>query len=313
MVRRRWRGSLAAVADNSPWSIRRAALEDGDFMADMLVETANWSPEWKKKSRDHVLSAPSTAHYIAGWPRETDLGVIAQADGEPIGAAWLRFFPSADSGYGFVAPDVPELTIGVVARWRGRGVGRALLRAAAALARSAGIPRISLSVERKNFAQKLYLSEGYQVVDSSDANSDTMVIDLALGRELGAEPVAPFVDAFAGAGADLEDGRGAIDRTEVGEERVQVELEVGEQVGLVHHYEGAGPEHHRVLQRLVLALGDRVDRGPGVLADVEFGGADQVADVLDEHQPASGVSALTRSQQYTSVSGTIWRSRPTRM
>ena len=37
---------------------------------------------------------------------------------------------------------------------------------------------ISLSVERKNFAQQLYLSEGYRVVDSSDAQSDTMVKSL---------------------------------------------------------------------------------------------------------------------------------------
>jgi GNAT superfamily N-acetyltransferase len=149
-------------------------------MADMLVEAANWSADWKK-SRRRVLSAPATAHYIAGWPRDTDLGVIAEADGAPVGAAWLRFFSAADSGYGFVAPDVPELTIGVDADWRGRGAGRALLRALAGQARSAGIRQISLSVERGNFARRLYLAEGYQVVDSSDAHSDTMVKDLAPG------------------------------------------------------------------------------------------------------------------------------------
>jgi GNAT superfamily N-acetyltransferase len=145
-------GSLAGVAD-SPWTIRPAAPEDGSFMADMLVEVVNWSPRWKKKSRARVLSAPATAHYIAGWPRDGDLGVIAEADGERIGAAWLRFFPAADPGYGFVAPDVPELTIGVADRWRGRGAGRALLRAIAGQARPAGIRRISLSVERENFAR----------------------------------------------------------------------------------------------------------------------------------------------------------------
>jgi hypothetical protein len=58
-------GSLAAVAD-SPWIIRRAMPEDGAFMADMLVEAVNWSSEWQQKSRSHVLSAPGTAHYIAG-------------------------------------------------------------------------------------------------------------------------------------------------------------------------------------------------------------------------------------------------------
>jgi hypothetical protein len=48
------------------------------------------------------------------------------------------------------------------------------MRAIAARAAAAGIGRISLSVERKNFARDLYLSEGYQVTDSSDPQADTM-------------------------------------------------------------------------------------------------------------------------------------------
>jgi GNAT superfamily N-acetyltransferase len=101
--------------------------------------------------------------------------VVAEADGEPVGAAWLRFFPASDPGYGFTAADVPELTIGVTAGWRGRGVGRSLLRAVGSAAAQAGIARISLSVERKNFARGLYLAEGFTVVDASDPGSDTMV------------------------------------------------------------------------------------------------------------------------------------------
>ena len=175
----RWAaGSLAVVADN-PWIIRAATAQDGPFLADMLIEAVNWSPEWKKKSRTRVLADPKTGHYIAGWPRDTDLGVIAEIAGAPTGAAWLRYLPASDPGYGFVSPDIPELTIGVAARWRGHGIGRALLKAIADRARQAGIQQVSLSVERKNFAKQLYLSEGYQVTDSTDAQSDTMVKDLA--------------------------------------------------------------------------------------------------------------------------------------
>jgi GNAT superfamily N-acetyltransferase len=144
----------------------------------MLVEAVNWSSDRSKLSRERVLAAPGTRHYIAGWPRDTDLGVVAEVHGERVGAAWLRFFTTADPGYGFIAPDVPELSIGVAAHWRGRGVGRALLRAAARQARSAAIGQISLSVERENFAHTLYLSEGYRIVDSSDAGSDTMLRNL---------------------------------------------------------------------------------------------------------------------------------------
>lgn len=175
------------------WTIHRATLEDGPFLGAMLVEAANWSDEWKKKSRERIFSTPQIAHYIADWPRQTDLGVVAEARGRPVGAAWLRFLPASDPGYGFVAADVPELTIGVAASWRGRGVGRALLRAVADEARSAGVERISLSVERKNYAQKLYSSEGYQIVDSTDAQSDTMVKDLTAPA-----PLRPSCPAHAG-------------------------------------------------------------------------------------------------------------------
>ncbi|MCR6482056.1 GNAT family N-acetyltransferase [Amycolatopsis sp. OK19-0408] len=154
--------------------VRPAGRSDFGFLADMLVEAVNWSPEWKRKSRRRVLAAPNTAHYLAGWPLEDDLGVVAESSGEPVGAAWLRFFSAEAPGYGFVAADVPELTIGVVASWRGRGVGRALLAGVEASARGCGIGRISLSVERKNFARELYLAVGYEVVGRG-VDSDTMV------------------------------------------------------------------------------------------------------------------------------------------
>ncbi len=144
----------------------------------MLVEVVNWSSEWKRKSRRRVLSSPSTAHYIADWPQADDLGVVAQVGNESVGAAWLRFFAASRPGYGFVAADTPELTIGVATRWRGRGLGRALLEAIEVRALQADIKKISLNVERKNFAQKLYLAQGYHVLSPGYEGSDIMVKDL---------------------------------------------------------------------------------------------------------------------------------------
>ena len=170
-------GYCPAVID-TPWVLRRATAQDADFLTDMLMEAVNWSTQWRQRTRAEVLASRKTAHYVAGWPKDTDLGVIAEADGRPAGAAWLRFLPADDPGYGFVAEGVPELTIGVASERRGQGVGRMLMQAIAAEARAAGVSRISLSVERKNYAQRLYLSEGYRIVDSSDKDSDTMVKDL---------------------------------------------------------------------------------------------------------------------------------------
>lgn len=169
-------GILRVMADSS-WTVRAAGPDDGEFIGGMLIEAVNWSPE-RNLSREQILSTPKLAHYVTGWARHGDLGVVAEANGQPIGAAWLRLFSAGDPGYGFVAADVPELSIGVATPWRGQSVGRALLRAIADRARSAGITKISLSAGRRNFAHKLYLDEGYKIVDCSDAHSDTMIKEL---------------------------------------------------------------------------------------------------------------------------------------
>lgn len=114
------------------FSLRPAGAEDADFLARMLVEAAFWREDGPRGSIGDVLGTPELAHYIAGWPRAGDVGVVAQA-AEPVGAAWLRFFSADDPGYGFVDTAIPELTMGVDRSWRGHGVGRVLLAASPAL------------------------------------------------------------------------------------------------------------------------------------------------------------------------------------
>ncbi|MFF1878749.1 GNAT family N-acetyltransferase [Leifsonia sp. NPDC058230] len=158
----------------SLFQIRAATREDARFLGDMLVEAANWNLA-TARARIAVLEDPSITRYIAGWPRPGDFGSVAEdAHGVAIGACWGRLFPANAPGYGFVATGVPELTLGVNAQWRARGVGRALLQAVARQAAAAGHSRVSLSVARANFAQRLYVSEGYVTV-ASGADSDTMV------------------------------------------------------------------------------------------------------------------------------------------
>lgn len=159
----------------SGFALRAAAADDVEFLVDMLVEAVNWNPDRPAVSRERTLADWWTAHYVAGWPRPGDVGVVAvDSDQRPIGAAWLRRFGADDPGYGFVDADVPELSAALVAPWRGRGVGRALIRELARRAAEAGLDRISLSVERANSARALYVREGFSLVESGPV-SDTMV------------------------------------------------------------------------------------------------------------------------------------------
>jgi len=169
------------MGDEGDYSLRMATAEDAGFLTDMLVAAVNWDHTREAVSRDRVLVDPRIAHYIEGWPRPGDLGVIAvEAGGRPVGAAWLRLFTSDDPGYGFVSEDVPELSVGVLPSWRGKGVGRALLTGIARQAVERGFARICLSVERANRARRLYTAQGFTTV-AEGRDADTMLMVLPEG------------------------------------------------------------------------------------------------------------------------------------
>jgi GNAT superfamily N-acetyltransferase len=154
--------------------IRPANGEDARILSDMLVEAANWNVA-SARPRVAVLEDPAVLRYIAGWKRPGDFGCVAvDSHGSAVGACWARLFPPNAPGSGFVAAGVPELTLGVNPQWRAQGVGRALLQEIARAAAASGAARLSLSVDRRNFAQRLYVSEGYVTVESR-LIADTMV------------------------------------------------------------------------------------------------------------------------------------------
>ncbi|GIG66593.1 GNAT family N-acetyltransferase [Phytomonospora endophytica] len=151
------------------FTLRPAEPGDSAFITDMLVEAGDWghtgatSPERVAR----ILADVKAARYVTGWQRPGDIGVVAaDEDGAPIGACWSRLFTPEEPAYGFVAADVPELAIGVVRPWRGKGIGRTLLRELLDRAHAAGHARISLGVDLDNPARRLYEAEGFITVDT---------------------------------------------------------------------------------------------------------------------------------------------------
>ena len=154
--------------------LREANAQDFRFLAEMLAVAADWRPDVPQRTAEAVLRRPEFAHYLAEWPRPGDCGVIAEV-GYPVGAAWFRFLPATDRGYGYVADDVPEITIGVRPAHRGGGIGTALLSHLVQQARAADLRGVSLSVEDGNAAIRMYERAGFVEVDH-DEGAATMLL-----------------------------------------------------------------------------------------------------------------------------------------
>ncbi len=110
------------------------------------------------------MADPRYALYLDGWSRPGDYGVVAERN-EPVGAAWYRTYTEESHGYGFLAEDVPELSIAVVARHRHEGIGRRLLIELIDASAATGCHGLSLSVAENNPARRLYESAGFVLVD----------------------------------------------------------------------------------------------------------------------------------------------------
>jgi ribosomal protein S18 acetylase RimI-like enzyme len=82
-----------------------------------------------------------------------------------VGAAWYRTFTEASHGHGFVAEEVPELAIAVIASRRHEGIGRRLLIDLIEASIAQGYAAVSLSVAEHNPARGLYESSGFVPVE----------------------------------------------------------------------------------------------------------------------------------------------------
>lgn len=169
-----------------PDIIVRPSIGEEEFLWEMLYAAVHWGSgePGPKPPPEQLLAEPGLRRYLAGWGREGDFAVVAEdpRSGRKIGAAWYRLFPASAPGYGFVNATTPDIVIAVVPDRRGTGVGRALLQALMAAARSNGFGAISLSVQKSNHAAtRLYEKNGF--VRVSDGGDD-WIMKAELSTEL---------------------------------------------------------------------------------------------------------------------------------
>jgi ribosomal protein S18 acetylase RimI-like enzyme len=168
-------------------SVRIGDAADRQLLAEMLYEAFHWNPAQPRADFEEMSRDVEFAKWVEDFgEREGDVGFVAETalaggGAEKLGAAWYRSWTSSHHSYGFVAADVPELAIGIVASARGRGIGRSLLSALISHARATQQRALSLSADPQNRARTLYEDLGFRKVGES-GTSWTLLLELGNSR-----------------------------------------------------------------------------------------------------------------------------------
>lgn len=146
-----------------PNAIRLVTADDVEYLWEMVYWAAHVDEDDGVTPAD-IRHDPDLIGHVGGWGRDGDLGVIAEHDGRPVGAAWLRLFDPTTSDFSvFVDDRTPELVVAVNPIHLGRGIGSRLLSTLFEHADQVYVMSV-LSVRDGNPACRLYERFGYYEV-----------------------------------------------------------------------------------------------------------------------------------------------------
>lgn len=130
--------------------VRRATPEDVDAVVDLFVAVVE-EERWLG-TQPPVDRAAQHARFLEEATSDRCASLVATVDDELVGHARVDMAPYGVAGLGMMVDE----------RWRGRGVGGALVRAVIDAARELGAHKVSLQVWPHNeAARRLYLRHGF--------------------------------------------------------------------------------------------------------------------------------------------------------
>lgn len=151
------------------YKIRLIRKEETPLLKDFLYN-AIFIPEGVTPPPMSIVDDESLQIYIRDFGKlSDDRCLVAEFNGKVVGAIWSRIV----NDYGHIADDVPSIAISLYKEYRNKGIGTELLRQMMDLLKADGYKSVSLSVQKANYAMKMYQKAGFQVI-SQDAEEAIM-------------------------------------------------------------------------------------------------------------------------------------------
>ena len=153
--------------------IREMRKEEHCLLSNFLYE-AIYIPDGVEPPPKSIINSPELQEYIFEFgKRKHDKALVAETQGKIVGAIWVRIM----NDYGHIDNDTPSLAMSVSKEYRGLEIGSSLLKELLSALKSVGYSKISLSVQKANYAVKMYKQAGFTVVDEN-SEEYIMVVNL---------------------------------------------------------------------------------------------------------------------------------------
>ena len=144
--------------------IREIRSKEIPLLNDFLYE-AIFIPEGAPAPPRSIIENEDLQVYVRDFGKKAnDRCLVAEVAGKVVGAVWTRVMDD----YGHIADGIPSLAISLYKDYRHQGIGTELLREMLQLLRRDGYPQVSLSVQKANYAFRMYQKAGFKVLKETE-------------------------------------------------------------------------------------------------------------------------------------------------
>lgn len=145
------------------YKIRKLSECERGVLEDFLYE-AIYIPEGVEAPPKNIIEQPELQEYISEWGKEDDHCLVAEVNERIVGAVWTRIM----NDYGHIDDKTPSLAIALYKEYRGMGMGTELMKRMLVVLEEKGYEKVSLSVQKANYAYKMYLKLGFEIISENE-------------------------------------------------------------------------------------------------------------------------------------------------
>ena len=146
------------------YSIRKMTVSEYPMLNDFLYE-AIFIPDGIEPPPRNIITSPELQIYVDRFGElKDDFALVAEVEKKVVGAVWVRIM----NDYGHIDDKTPSLAISLYKEYRGQGIGTDMMKEMLSLLKAHGYKRVSLSVQKTNYAVEMYRKIGFDIVRGNE-------------------------------------------------------------------------------------------------------------------------------------------------